>query len=90
MPWQEKAFEHVSPNKGEQLFMAASTLVIRLCACVRNWAGQFSIFFSISLKFRSRRKVFLDRLSRKRSEELLVYFNVFKTPVSKRMFREFV
>ena len=52
--------------------------------------ASFQFFFSISLKFRSRRKVFLDRSSRKRNEELLVYFNVFKTPVSKRMFREFV
>ena len=51
--------------------------------------ASFQFFFSISLKFRSRRKVFLDRLSRKRNEELLVYFNVFKTPVSKHMFREF-
>ena len=50
--------------------------------------ASFQFFFSISLKFRSRRKVFLDRLSRKRNEELLVYFNVFKTPVSKRVFRE--
>ena len=39
MPWQERAFEHLSPNKGEQLFMAATTLVIRLCACVRYWPG---------------------------------------------------
>ena len=39
LPWQERAFEHVSSNKGEQLFMAATTLVIRLCACVRYWPG---------------------------------------------------
>ena len=34
-------------------------------------------------------KGILGRLSRKRNEDLLVYFNVFKTPVSKRMFRAF-
>ena len=44
MPWQERAFEHVSPNKGEQLFMAATTLVIRLCACVRYWPGRGLIY----------------------------------------------
>ena len=48
--WQESAIELVSPNKGQPLFMAATTLVIRLCACVRYWAGQFSTFFFNFLK----------------------------------------
>ena len=39
MPGKERAVEHVNPNKGEQLFMAATTLVIRLCVCVR-YSGQ--------------------------------------------------
>ena len=44
MPWQERAFEHVSCNKGEQLFMAATTLVTRLCACVRYWPGRGLVY----------------------------------------------
>ena len=33
-----------APNKGEQLFMAAMTLVIRLCACVRYWLGRGLVY----------------------------------------------
>ena len=44
LPRQERAFEHLSPNKGEQLFMTATTLVIRLCACVRNWPGRELVY----------------------------------------------
>ena len=44
MPWQERAFERLSSNKGEQVFMAATTLVIRLCACVRYWPGRGLVY----------------------------------------------
>jgi len=44
LPWQERAFENVSPYKGEQLFMAATTLVIRLYACVMYWPGRGLVY----------------------------------------------
>ena len=44
LPWQERVFERVSPNKGKQLFMAVTTLVIRLCACVRYLPSRGFVF----------------------------------------------
>ena len=44
MPWQERVFGHLSPNKGEQLFMAVTTMVIRLCACVRYLPSRGFVF----------------------------------------------